>query len=269
MIKRFKQSSIGLAVYKLAYTILTPVFAFLRLLEWKLRYEKNIGRKRIALPDFIIIGPPKCGTTWLKVNLKRHPRVYIHPGECEYFTYHLDEPLSHYSSFFTGGQGKLIGEKSPQYSTLTPYRIRLLHAVLPRVKLILIHRDPVERAWSAARWFLFKNTDPRSLNKEKIYRFFRKDKQMYDYAKIMRNYTNVFPKDQIITIEFDDIRRQPEKVLVNVFRFLRITTNVDWQKFLPGRKINRGRKMAIPKKLRSYLRLLYSSTRKSRLSRSG
>jgi hypothetical protein len=46
-----------------------------------------------ALPHFLIIGAPKCGTSWLAGALRRHSRVLMVPDEIEYFSSHIDRPL--------------------------------------------------------------------------------------------------------------------------------------------------------------------------------
>src|SRR5512139_536133 len=124
-----------------------------------------------GLPDFIIIGAPKCGTSALHLILAHHPGVFIPDLEVYFFdvddisihpeffqrrdgfTLHdfdrdLDTYLDWYRSLFAGAApGQLVGEDSTTYlaSRRAPERIARL---LPSVRLIAMLRDPVARAYS-------------------------------------------------------------------------------------------------------------------------
>ena len=121
--------------------------------ERRLRREIDLVRTHAseALPHFLIVGAPKCGTSWLAGALRRHPRVLMAPNEIEYFSSHLDRPLVWYLDHFRqwghltlppeAGEAFVTGEKSAGYSGLSLSRIRLVHRLLPDVRLILMIRD--------------------------------------------------------------------------------------------------------------------------------
>ena len=80
-------------------------------------------------PDFLIVGAPKCGTSWLQRALAQHPDIVVVPDEIEYFSSHLDFSLEWYLGHFarelaaagrTDGPGRLIGEKSARYCSIEP-----------------------------------------------------------------------------------------------------------------------------------------------------
>jgi hypothetical protein len=114
----------------------------------------NVGK----LPDFIVVGVQKCGTTALHSNLKKHPSLEITPNfldfargdrntkETDFFTPWSRFTLEEFKSFFNDN-GKLQGEISPYYvSVRTLDKIR---EMAPHAKLILICRDPVSRLESS------------------------------------------------------------------------------------------------------------------------
>src|SRR5438876_3783853 len=80
-------------------------------------------------PDFLVIAPPKTGTTWLSRQLSRHPRIFTPPAkEIEYFNFYWKtRSLAWYLSCFREGSGRLKGEATPGYATLPRSTIRLIH----------------------------------------------------------------------------------------------------------------------------------------------
>ena len=117
-------------------------------------------------PDFIIIGAPKCGTSWLQRALAQHPNIVMVPDEIEYFSMHFDYSVEWYLNHFVRGlniggrlasaTSRMIGEKSARYCSIAPDRIGLMHRLLPDARLILMTRDPVARHWSQAKRFFSK-----------------------------------------------------------------------------------------------------------------
>jgi hypothetical protein len=101
------------------------------------------------LPDFLILGAQKAGTTALYAYLRWHPEI-TGPSwkEVSYFDRHYRRGLSWYRGHFPIGAGdRLVGEASPGYlfHPLAPERVR---ATVPDAKLIALLRDPVDRALS-------------------------------------------------------------------------------------------------------------------------
>jgi len=102
-------------------------------------------------PDFVIIGVPKGGTTSLLHWLSRHPRIWCHPRkELHFFNGAWEQGSSWYSAqfpVFKAGTDVLRGEATPNYfhNPLVPER---LARTAPKARLILLLRDPLERAIS-------------------------------------------------------------------------------------------------------------------------
>ncbi|MDJ0598249.1 MAG: sulfotransferase [Crocosphaera sp.] len=112
----------------------------------------NLDRFKIGkLPDFVIIGVQKCGTTTLERNLSKHPEIYMteycHPGssrEVHFFDTNYKKGADWYRSLFRDSNGRICGEKTPKYITNKLYMERL-YSTIPDAKLIISLRDPVKR----------------------------------------------------------------------------------------------------------------------------
>lgn len=101
------------------------------------------------LPDFVVIGAQKAGTTSLHEALAQHPAVML-PAvkELHYFTLHSEQPLSWYAAHFADAQaGQLCGEATPYY-LFHPAVAQRLARCLPDSRLIVLLRDPVARTLS-------------------------------------------------------------------------------------------------------------------------
>src|SRR5688572_11809979 len=100
-----------------------------------------------TLPDFMCIGAQKAGTTWLWENLGCHPEVFL-PADryLHYFDRHFERPLDEYAGHFAAAGGRVKGEVIPGYGLIPRHRIAYVRAILPRLRLMFILRNPVERA---------------------------------------------------------------------------------------------------------------------------
>lgn len=106
------------------------------------------------LPDFLVIGVPRAGTTWLHRALARHPAIYV-PGrrkEIHFYDRHFDRGTRWYARYFRGGrQYPVVGEVTPHYLYVPDLAVKLRST--PSVtRLVVVLRDPVDRAVSHYRW---------------------------------------------------------------------------------------------------------------------
>lgn len=101
------------------------------------------------LPDFLVLGTQKGGTTTLQQLLNQHPGVCLAPGkEVHYFSKHWEQPTSWYASHYTGAAPQQrCGDITPFY-LFHPQAPQRIHGLLPKAQLIVLLRDPVERALS-------------------------------------------------------------------------------------------------------------------------
>lgn len=102
------------------------------------------------LPQFIVLGPRKTGSSWLHACLSEHPQICV-PGrvkEIYFFDDHFDRGVGWYEAYFADcDPGLVVGEVSATYYShpLAPERIA---AICPDAKLIANLRNPITRAWS-------------------------------------------------------------------------------------------------------------------------
>ncbi len=100
-------------------------------------------------PDFLIIGAAKSATSWLAATLRQDARCFVPAPEIHYFSRHFDRPWSWYAGQFDGAApGQLLGEKSNSYLSDLNAAARI-KATLPDAKLLVVLRNPLDRAYSA------------------------------------------------------------------------------------------------------------------------
>src|SRR5262245_31877176 len=105
------------------------------------------------LPTFLCLGGQRCGTTWLHEALKRCPHVHVSADkETDYFNRKiLADDLASYERQFDAPAGVTVrGEVSPNYCTLKRPAIELIRRLYPRLRLVLILRNPADRSASQA-----------------------------------------------------------------------------------------------------------------------
>lgn len=189
-------------------------------------------------PDFVIVGAMKCGTTVLYDFICESDQVSsAKQKEIHYFSLNYEKGQSWYDSFFEKGEG-ITGEASPTYfdeakTTLIP---KLIKRDLPGVKVILLVRDPVERAISHYNHYCKVNKFPDVLNLTSD-EFFSLDfagvfsmsraidyylSRVLDYSFYYRkylNYYNVFG-DDLLVVRNESLMNNPEATLKLVYKHL-------------------------------------------------
>lgn len=187
------------------------------------------------IPDFLIISSSKTGTTWLWRVLSHCKNDIFLPRffkELNYFC--IDEritdiPLTEYLDFFIEGEGRLKGEASPSYVILPESVIREIKRLNPRMKLIFLMREPVNRAWSHSKHMIkFHEVGSvvlsgdlqfdHDLFTEAFYNDFNVSSG--DYESILTRWISVFGRDAVYIDFFENIAAAPELLLKNVLNFL-------------------------------------------------
>jgi len=183
------------------------------------------------LPDFIIIGAMKCGTTSLWRNLDRHPGItmgknYDDPKktstEIRFFNnagpYHnWNRGVEWYKQCFRGDYG---GEKCANYVE-SAKAIQRMKNIVPSVKLILCIRNPIDRAYS--EYFMQLDTHPRkyppafdvAIKKNKGYQHRGKYYQMLE-----QNVLPFFSRDQIYIIVQERVKSNTLSEMNKLYDFL-------------------------------------------------
>jgi hypothetical protein len=118
--------------------------------SYRLRTGDAQAAVAARVPDFLVIAPPKTGTSWLFENLRRHPQIYMPPvKELRYFdSKWRRRDLAWYAAQFARARNRVAGEASPPYALLPDFAIELVRDLNPGLKLVFLMRDPVVRAWS-------------------------------------------------------------------------------------------------------------------------
>jgi len=199
----------------------------------------------VTLPNLIVIGAAKAGTTALYWYLAEHPAVFMSPvKETNYFAYGLDDQgrllygdpdvhhfpvktLREYERLFEdAGDAEAVGEASPIYLECSQAAGRI-RKLLPSVRIICSLRHPVDRAYSDYQMYLRRRGrrfDPaRDLTATSPWA--RPDSrwmQVSRYHEQLACYFEAFPREQIQVNLFDDLKRSPVSVTEAVYRFLGI-----------------------------------------------
>jgi hypothetical protein len=212
-----------------------------------------------VLPDFVVIGGKKCGTSFFYHLLSQHP--YVEPAaakELHFFDRHFDEGLEWYRRCFPqprweDGRRTITGEATPGYmrSSLAPVRMA---RVVPQARLIALLRNPVDRAYSDYQMVLRKERETRSFEKAvgaeeatieakvgkwRARRIGGEDetsKHEEDgggpddsprqylfkglYVYQLVRWSKFFDKEQMLVLKSEDFFKRPEEILKAVYAFL-------------------------------------------------
>ncbi|MGM0582179.1 MAG: sulfotransferase family protein [Bacteroidota bacterium] len=225
-------------------------------------YQIKVKFKSYCFPDFICIGAQKAGTTWLMNNLKAHQDVYLPDVlphyDIHFFDLYLKKGLGFYSTFFKDKNDKISGENTPAYGFMSNIRIKLVKKIMPNVKIIFIARDQKERALSHAKMNL-KNSSKKIENNIVIEHFFSKKSIVKgNYYNILNKWTKFFSKDQILLINYSDIKNNPKEVISSVFNFLNLSLDINWENIPFDKIYNSNRDIEINKTVSDELEKLYS-----------
>jgi len=174
----------------------------------------------MTLPNFIVIGPGKTGTTWLYQCLAEHPQIKLarNTKETFFFNDYYGRGSGWYEKFFENCESaSAIGEVSNTYffSPEVPARIA---ARLPNVKLIAFLRNPVERLVSL---YLFRRRN--GLITGSLEDAIASDPTMVEqnfFDEHLARYLEFFPREQMFVALFDDLEADPRKLLGQIYRFL-------------------------------------------------
>ncbi|ABM76889.1 sulfotransferase family protein [Prochlorococcus marinus] len=238
--------------------------------------KRKLGvRANRPLPHFLGIGTQKGGTTSLYWLLRTHSEIFLpEPKELQYFTLNSEKSVNWYSSFFDESRpGQLRAEITPYYlfHPAAPKRILKLN---PAMKMIVLLRDPVERALSQyfhAQRLGFEDLSPdeafaaesnRLVNSSEIVMrpggvHVSHQKHSYlnrsCYDKQIRRYYDFFSPSQFLIIRSEDFFAQPDDFQRQIECFL------DLSPFPPGTLLPRanegeGKASTISNSLRERLR---------------
>lgn len=200
----------------------------------------------MTLPNFLIIGAAKSGTSSLQMYLRQHPEIYMSPvKEPHYFSFNDEtkytkgpkDPIykaitnfEDYQSLFDNATDeKIIGEASTSY-LYRPEAPERIHALIPDVKMIAILRNPVERAFSAymhvvrdgretakdfAEALTFEESR-KAANWDPIWHF----TSVGHYYEQLQRYLKLFNREQLKIYLYEDLDKNKNILIKDIFTFL-------------------------------------------------
>jgi hypothetical protein len=189
-----------------------------------------MGDRLTMLPNFLVIGAMKGGTSSLYRYLRDHPEIFMPPvKEPLFFSSNWDRGLGWYERLFDGaGHATAIGEASTEYTAYphipdVPMRVAKL---LPDVRLVYIIRHPIDRMLSEYHYNLVRGLE-RDLSAD---RSLLEDSTYYNvscYALQIEQYLEHFSRDQLLVLKSDNLKRDRVQTLERVYEFLGVDSS--WQ----------------------------------------
>jgi sulfotransferase family protein len=214
----------------------------------------------MTLPNFLLIGAAKAGTSSVFAYLGQHPDVFISPTkEPNYFALAGQEVrfagpgdsiinrasitrLDAYEALFKSARkGMAVGEASTLYLYM-PAAAEAIQRLIPDVRLVAILRDPAERAYSSYLHMRRDGREPMTTFEDALMeeetRISNDWEHLWHYSRLgfyysqLKRYYDRFPREQIGVWLYEDLESDPQRVLQEVFAFL----GVD-QTFVPDMSI--------------------------------
>jgi hypothetical protein len=202
----------------------------------------------MALPDFFVAGAPKAGTTALHAALARHPSLYMSavkepkfflsdgppptrggPGDGQTYREHVWRREDYEALFHFAPPGTLRGESTPFYLYRRDAQERI-RALIPQARLIVILRDPVERAhsnwthlWSAGLDPVGDFVQACAEEDQRIaagWADFWHYTALGRYGEQLEQLYSVFPREQVIVFRYRSLLEDPALVLDQICEFL-------------------------------------------------
>jgi tetratricopeptide (TPR) repeat protein len=203
----------------------------------KMPVIQNWNLKPVKVPNFIIIGCQRCGTTSLYTYLAQHPQILTPiKKEMDFFSWHFDRGIDWYLAHFPPmppGEQFLTGEASPSYfdSREAPER---LYRLFPEAKLIVLLRNPVDRAISQFYRLTGLNWEARSLDRvisDEIERLNQNPEYIIGeepgnylargrYIEFIKKWRTFFPREQLLILKSEDFYAGAATTVKQVLEFL-------------------------------------------------
>lgn len=199
-----------------------------------------------ALPEFLIIGQFKCGTSSLYDYLIHHPNIHTaFRKEIGFFLDHYTQGLTYYRSYFLKrrwNKNKITGEATALYFS-NPLCLARIRQTLPNVKLIVILRNPTHRAYShywmnvagGKEHLSFEQAIEKEQTRMKNFEETIQSADRREVTKLRYGYTraglyiqditrwlNVYPKEQILILDSEELKNNIVPAINRIFSFLNV-----------------------------------------------
>jgi hypothetical protein len=208
----------------------------------------------VALPDFFIAGVPKAGTTALHSALARHPALYMSPvkepkffltdgpppaeggpGDAKTYREHIWKRADYEALFDHAPAGALKGESTPFYLYNRDAQ-RRIKALIPDARLIIVLRDPIERAHSNWTHLWSAGLDPiadfvQACDREATraaagWAEFWRYVDLGTYGKQLEHLYSLFPREHVLVFRYRSLITDPAHSLDQVCTFLGVQASV-------------------------------------------
>ena len=209
----------------------------------------------MTLPDFLLIGAPKAGTTALHSALAAHPGLYMSavkepkffltdgpppvrgggPGDVQTYREHIWRREDYEALFAAARPGMLCGESTPFYLYDHAAQSRIRH-LIPHAKLIVTLRDPVERAHSNWTHLWSAGLEPvgdflRACEAEERrvaagWAHFWHYTRLGRYGEQLDHLLTQFPREQVHILRYRDLVDDPAQTLEQICAFLGVARGI-------------------------------------------
>ncbi|MEG4454022.1 tetratricopeptide repeat protein [Microcoleus sp. N9_A1] len=203
----------------------------------KMPVPQNWNLKPVKVPNFIIIGSQRCGTTSLYTYLSQHPQILTPiKKEMDFLSWHFERGIDWYLAHFPpmpSGEQFVTGEASPSYFDYREAPERL-YSLFPEAKLIVLLRNPVDRAISHFYRLRELNWEGRSLDRvisDEIERLNHNPEYIIGeepgnylargrYIEFIKNWRTFFPREQLLILKSEDFYAGAATTVKQVLEFL-------------------------------------------------
>jgi len=261
----------------------------------------------MPLPSFLCIGAQKAGTSWLFVQLAKHPDIWMPPvkelhlfdhiyveknrmwttghirkGVLRSLNFHLGRKAAPdwsyiryladfadnrmftdawYMRCFDRAQAshRVCGDITPEYSTIPPEGIEHVQRLMPRVKILYIIRDPVERALSQLRMNVERRNSP--VDEASLLQMCDEPDidNRGDYRTYVPRWRSYFPPEQMLILPYGDIRADSASFMNKIENFLGVPpfARYDFES-----KVHESKEFPIPEAVRAKFTSRYAEQRR-------
>ncbi len=194
---------------------------------------------RPVLPNTFIIGVQKAGTTTLDDWLSQHPQIYCYESLKDVHLFarfkSMDEIEQRLMKEPASYKNQPVILQSAVNYIFYPQLLESIAQFNPKAKLILILRNPVDRAISSYAYFKKMLRETRPMEEALLYQpkevtEFTRDNGDFTYiehgfyAKQIKNCLQYFSKEQLLILDYNDLSANPSSLLKQIFSFLNIDT---------------------------------------------
>jgi hypothetical protein len=198
------------------------------------------------MPDFIAIGPPRTGTTWVYRALGGHVGLPRETKETDFFSEHYANGMQWYLEFFRDcTPGLPMGEISPNYFAAPPACERIA-AHVPGCRIICTLRDPVDRLYSFYR--LMRHNGWTRATIEELAATDTPATEANRYAHYLGRWRERFGAERVLVALYDDLESAPQYFMNTICGFIGIAPISLKGSPLLGKRVNsvtRGPRVAL------------------------